>query len=361
MRIAYFIQSFQDFRKLPIGGVEQVLLKLQGYFLDRSHGVHIINCSAPKISLPSPDSLDIIHIWGTWTDFGSKIAKIYKGKIPIFVSPVYNDRTLMFREYIHWLESLGRDEEKKYIENFEKSFRKNILEVCELADYICVLGNSEKSQLIKLGVSQDAVFRFMTNGVDVELIEAVEKSWSIPSSQAIFWPARFETNKNQLRLIQAFKRFQEYAPQAQLWLAGANFDPEYKRYCERYAKEHMVGVHWLGLRPSLEVLYLMKAARVIAIPSISECLPLVALEAVAFGKPLVCTSNSYIAEYIPDWPVLCDPSDVSSIFEALRKAWLLPENRDQATRILTRFSWNQCAEGIRYFYEEALRKWLADA
>lgn len=346
------MQTVQDFSRAPIGGVEQTVQKLRGYLLDRSHIIYVVNAIGQQLSIPPPEDVDIVHIFGTWTDYGIKIAEFYKGKVPVFVSPIYNNRALMLSEYGNWLTTQGRDQDRQFIEGYSNKLQGDVLKVCQTADYIAVLGELERAELLKLGVSEDAEFRVMTNGVDVELIQAVEQSWTIPVSSAILCPARYEYNKNQLRLIQAFAKFKEYAPAAQLWLAGAAFDVDYKRHCEEFSGPD---VHWLGLRPTLELLHLMKAARIVALPSLSECVPLVILEAAALGKPAICTKHSYIEEYLPDYAQLCDPLDVHSIFTALRRAWLLLDNRITAAYVRQNLSWAKCAGSLLSYYAAALR------
>lgn len=362
MRVAFVVDTIDRFNSAPIGGVEVQVQRWQSYLAERGHEASIININGAKGSklvVPSPDELDIVHAVGIWSQAQPAVLRAYSGKVPVVVSPVYNDRSTMLATM---LESLER---RKYqhieeFRSFTKSFTSTVLEACNLANKIVVLGDGERQALMQIGASSDKDhYAIIPNGVDVAAIQAVERSWKIPVSNAVILPARCEINKNQLAAIEAFREFLFAVPQAALWLVGEEFDQEYAEECRAAADG--LPVYWLGLRPTWEALYLLKAARVVILPSISECLPLAVLEAAAFGKPIVCTPNSYVSEYLsheniiimrdvtPDW-----------ILEGMRKAWLLPDSKQFANDVRQRLSWERSGGELLGLYSRMLHEWIGN-
>lgn len=79
-------------------------------------------------------------------------------------------------------------------------------------------------------------------------------------------------------------------------------------------------VQAVGYLPDRELALLLAGARVFAFPSLYEGFGLPPLEAMAAGVPVVAAAAGSLPEVLGDAPIWCDPLDVASIADALRRA-----------------------------------------
>ena len=135
--------------------------------------------------------------------------------------------------------------------------------------------------------------------------------------------ARFTPQKNHPVLLSAFARLRRTHPDARLQLVGSGPDePAIRARAARLGLE----VDFLG--PREDVPALMAAADLLVLPSAFEGLPLVVLEAMAAGLPVVATRIGGVVEALgPDHPWLVPPGDARALATALAAALDDPEGR----------------------------------
>ncbi|HSM50544.1 MAG TPA: glycosyltransferase, partial [Thermoanaerobaculia bacterium] len=127
-------------------------------------------------------------------------------------------------------------------------------------------------------------------------------------------------------LLRAVARLRAEAPGLRLAVAGAG--PEGPRHA-RLASELGLDrrVRWLGART--EIAGLLCAADLVAVPSRSEGLPYVVLEALALGRPVAAAAVGGVPELVRDgeegW--LVPPGDVEALTAALASALAVPDER----------------------------------
>lgn len=99
-------------------------------------------------------------------------------------------------------------------------------------------------------------------------------------------------------------------------------------------------VQLLGFRRDVPAL--MRAADAVVVPSRMEQQPLVVIEAMAAGKPIVATDTGDVAAMLGDRGLLADPGDVGSLAAALRRLFADPDpaatGRKLAARAADRYS-----------------------
>jgi len=176
------------------------------------------------------------------------------------------------------------------------------------------------------------------NGIDSSRMEeaaAREKSAAASllaadgGAPVILAAGRLARQKGIDLLLRAVARLREQVPGLRLAVAGDG--PEAPRL-ERLACELGVErrVRWLGARP--EIAGLLSAADLVAVPSRSEGLPYVVLEALALGRPVVAAAVGGIPELVRDgeegW--LVPPGDAEALAAALAAALSAP--REMARR-----------------------------
>lgn len=131
-------------------------------------------------------------------------------------------------------------------------------------------------------------------------------------------------------LLEAMKILRDRHPEARLLIAG---DGEHRGSLERRTAELELGpaVRFLGRCDAARVRGLLRGARALVVPSIYEGMPLVVLEAMEAGVPVIASEVSGIPEVVEDggtgWLVL--PEDPVDLADALAEALADP---DEAAR-----------------------------
>lgn len=195
------------------------------------------------------------------------------------------------------------------------------------------------------------------NGVDIDELAAAEGLTHVPPHLAqykdcVLCVARIEGRKNQLSLIRAL-RDTPYT----LVLAGRRTANQrsYVRAVEAAARSAPAGrVHLLGEVSAKDKLWLLRLARVHALPSWMETTGLASLEAGFLNCSLVVSPNGDTTEYFGGFAEFCNPADAESIRDATVRAWERPPSRELKRRIGERFTWTEAAQATLVGYRRAL-------
>lgn len=168
---------------------------------------------------------------------------------------------------------------------------------------------------------------------------------------------RFTPQKRHRVLLGALARLRRQGmTPPRLWLAGAG---EGQARVERWAARLGLDVAFLGRRDDVPAL--MAAADVLALPSAFEGLPLVVLEAMALGLPVVATRIGGTTEALgPDHPWLTGPSS-RAFAAALADALARSAKRDeiaaaQAARQAQHFNAARMAADTVHIYRAAMAR-----
>ena len=124
--------------------------------------------------------------------------------------------------------------------------------------------------------------------------------------------------KGQLLLLDAMRALKERGENLHLVLAGdGEMRPELERFIERHGLQDRVSI--TGWISSERVRQELLAARAMVLPSFAEGLPVVIMEAMALGRPVVTTSIAGIPELVrhgtDGW--LVPAGDVHALTQAL--------------------------------------------
>jgi glycosyltransferase involved in cell wall biosynthesis len=163
---------------------------------------------------------------------------------------------------------------------------------------------------------------------------------------AIVYAGRLVQEKRVDLLIEAFALLLPERPSARLFIAGEG--PDNDRLQQQVTRQHVAQVSFLGLLPKSEVHRLLAGADVLVLPSRFEGFPMVALEALAYGVPVVASDVGGIREILNDglerfiWNT-ADPEELKrKILEAagrraqLRDLCIARANHFDTARILPR-------------------------
>jgi glycosyltransferase involved in cell wall biosynthesis len=96
------------------------------------------------------------------------------------------------------------------------------------------------------------------------------------------------------------------------------------------------------------------SAKVHVLPSWFETCGLVSLEAGLAGCNIVSTNRGYAKEYLGNYARYCDPSDISSIKNAVLSAYASPRSNILRSHLLKNFSWAKTAGKTLEVYNKTI-------
>lgn len=145
----------------------------------------------------------------------------------------------------------------------------------------------------------------------------VQKNYGLVNTHYMLYVGDMTFSKGVYELLAAYRIWRAQHPQISLVLVGTN--REGKNFARQI--DQTLGAIYLGHLPHQDILTLMHGAGVVVLPSRSEGLPTVILEAVAMGTKVICPPavpefERHLAEF-----VLPEVS-VSAILETLDKVWV---------------------------------------
>jgi len=209
-----------------------------------------------------------------------------------------------------------------------------------------------------LGVS-DTRRRYIPNGVDVELFRpadsaALRQRLGLPATAAVYMcVGYFLPVKGHQVLVKAFARLMATRPDAVLVLAGDGplLDEVKHQVHEAGLSER---VRFLGAVDHLTTAPWLEASDVLVLPSFNEGTPLVTLEALACGKPVVATAVGGTTEVVSDerYGLLVPAGDEQALARAMdeapRRSWDVATLRARAAE----YSWPRIVDQICDLYAE---------
>jgi len=154
------------------------------------------------------------------------------------------------------------------------------------------------------------------NGIPTERFLNVAPVGPKEQTVVLLHVGRFAPQKNHFLLVRGFAQAFEQYPAMELWLVGdGSLRPEVERQVQEAGLQERV--RFLGLRK--DVPKLLAQADMLLLPSDWEGVPLVVLEAMAAGKPVVATRVGGIPELVEDGltGILVPPQDPQALAAAI--------------------------------------------
>jgi glycosyltransferase involved in cell wall biosynthesis len=193
-------------------------------------------------------------------------------------------------------------------------------------DGMIALTRFDKARLMSMGMDGSKI-DIIPNGVDLdvfrpvgnEITEEFRERYEVPSeAPVILFLGKLVEQKGFLDLLQAMPGVLREVPDAHLLILGEG--QEQSRGLE-LVKGHgyQDSVTFAGRLCCDDLVAAYNTAQVVTLPSLSEGMPLVILEAAASGKPVVASSVSGIPEFVEDGRTgfLVPPSDPSALAGSL--------------------------------------------
>jgi|Deesub1362B_J571_1020462.scaffolds.fasta_scaffold00320_28 N-acetyl-alpha-D-glucosaminyl L-malate synthase BshA len=222
--------------------------------------------------------------------------------------------------------------------------------VLKQADAVVAVSRFLKEEAEKLGVEAEKV-RVIYNGVELPEWEEAEREMSILFVGSLVKQKGIDT------LLKAYRIVKERLPEAKLVIVGDGREREALENMSTRLK--LKDVFFEGSRNRLGGYY--SRSRVLALPSRSEGFGLVALEAMAYGLPVVATRVGGIPEVVThgEAGMLVEKDDASALAEALIKVMadkaLWQKLSQNARKRAAMFSWEKTAQQYANLYAELKR------
>jgi len=205
-------------------------------------------------------------------------------------------------------------------DEFEKAEWLSLDEKLKHAAFVVAVSSYGRSQLMRWSASdQWSKIAIVHCGIDKSYLEAT--TFAPPNNRRFVCVARLGPEKGQLMLIAAAGRLRDAGIRCEIVLAGdGKMRPDIEQAVHRAGMQKDVTITgWAsGERVKAEI----TAARVMVLPSFAENLPVVIMEAMALGRPVISTYVAGIPELlqpgVTGW--LVPAGDEIALAEAMREA-----------------------------------------
>lgn len=244
-------------------------------------------------------------------------------------------------------------------EEFDQPVGLHLREKVERASHVVAISSYGRSQLYRwVGHGEWPKVRVVHCGLETAFSDLGDTA-PIPPSPRIVCVGRLCEQKGQLLLIDAVRRLRDRGEAVELVLAG---DGEMRDEIERLIRTHRLEnqVTITGWIASAQVRQEILNARLMVLASFAEGLPVVIMEAMALGRPVLATSIAGIPELVrhdvDGW--LVPAGDITALVDAISIALQAPCDRLQRMgqagreRVLARHSIDTEAAKLRSMFEE---------
>ncbi|MDI6645229.1 MAG: glycosyltransferase family 4 protein [Methanobacteriaceae archaeon] len=364
-----------------MGGQESYIYNLSKNLIKKGHEVHIMTSNYPKSNyydeiegmiierndlimrpLRNPISsgffnikklsnmFDVIHIHNLYA-FPSILAAYYKNK---FNNP------LIFTD--HGKLVFGVSYKDLLVRMYSKTIAKRIL---EKSDLVTVLSESQKNHLCSISPNSVNKIQVIPNAIDIELFKQLNDNnkKNENSSFTFLYVGQMIKRKGIYWLLKALKIVIKSNKNIKLILVG---DGEHLNYYKKLANDlNLSGyIEFKGRIDDMNNLAsIYKSSDVFVLPSLSEGLPTVLLEAMFFGLPVIATDIPGIKDHFENYASLVPPKDSVKLAEAIIEL-SKKDNLEQAKKLSKEFmnliesnySWKAVAEEYEMIYESVLNR-----
>jgi glycosyltransferase involved in cell wall biosynthesis len=294
------------------------------YNLDTSHSYYW-NVAVEMANLIKKQDISLIH---SHTPFAGSILTCIAGKIAGV--PVINHAHVC--NYIN---------NNFVIRLYQKLMSWCISKTC--CDAIISVSNQVKKEAILEGCDRKKIhvvyngtpLKSLNNIQSVSVQESIRKQLDIPNNvPVVVHVGRLCETKGQHLLIKAASHLRQHGLEIIYLIVGEDLvqNGKYFQYLKELTKEFKVSdlVWFLGQRS--DIFQLLVTADLLVLPSSAEGLPLVILEAMAAGKPVVATNVGGVAEIVEHQKtgLLISVGDVSGLAEAI--LWMV-QNPESARKM----------------------------
>ncbi len=306
--------------------------------------------------LDKKHDFDIIHLQDRWfTDFSIAASYAKTAGKPLVIT-LHNARTVGIAPHYTFIGGL-----------FDIAVGRQVL---AMADKIVSVSKWAISDLGKMGLSPKR-FVYIPNGIDTHELKPAsggdfKKRHGLGNGPMALFVGRLIIQKGLEYLLQSWKHVSKANPRARLVIIGRGIEePKLKKLA---AKLGITGsVYFPGYVSDKDLRAALHASDVFVLSSLWEVLPVAILEAMAAGKPIVCTDVGGNSELVKNGKngFLVPKREPKPFARALIKVLSNPAmakrmGRESRRRAVNEFDWRIVALHTHEFYKKLLRDFKAE-
>lgn len=239
-------------------------------------------------------------------------------------------------------------------------WRNNIKNILEHADKILTVSQKNRKCLLKLSIEESKI-SVIGNGYNSRLFYPLEKGkvrkeLGIDKSKKILLSiGNLEVVKGHKYLIEAVNRLKKTFPDILCYIIG---EGSLHKELEELIKSNNLDekMFLLGHMQHQDLNRWINACDVFVLPSLSEGLPIVMLEAIGSGKPFVGSNVGGIAEVITSsqYGFLVKPLNSEKLAEALYRAFNTEFSGEEIYKYSSKYTIEKLVRKIFKFYDKLL-------
>jgi glycosyltransferase involved in cell wall biosynthesis len=251
-----------------------------------------------------------------------------------FTAPFFVDPRIPLVSVVHDLQYL--DYPEFFDPQQQASRHQHFLDACRLADrLICVSDFVRQTVLDRSGLPAERVQTIYSGLVQPlatdahagEITNRLLDRQGLSSRRFLLYPANPWPHKNHRVLIEAFAQYRRACPSSDLALvctgAPGPAADELVALAETVVPPGSFA--FAGYLPEREFVALLQCSRGLIFPSLYEGFGLPVLEAMACGKPVLCSNVTSLPEVAGDAALLFEPRDAAAITCAIERLETDPE------------------------------------
>ena len=309
----------------------------------RHIGVEVLLYDPWKNQIPE---VDVCHVFSTDGTLIYHVEKAVGMRIPVIISPVFNCFTVPF-----WVTAL-KVKLSRYIPGMYSDL-KRAEKMLVMSSRILALNQAEQRLLLNSFNIMGDKCTVVPNGINTSLMNGdcklFEHKFGVKGF--VLQVASIEPRKNQLNLIKAMSK----TPYPLVLIGKApSSHQDYYDKCQAIAGGN---VFFIGQLDNADPLLAsaFASAKVFALPSYSEVMPLTIYEAAVAGCKVIVSKFVPVAENISRFVKVVNPDDPTEIAEVIMNVMSLPEGNDLQEAATAMPSWSEIAGQIHDIYLRAIQ------
>lgn len=244
---------------------------------------------------------------------------LYDPAVPV-VSIIYD------LQYHYYPQFFGRED----YYGREKTFK----EACRLANQLVCISEYVRGTVLENSDLQseqvNTILIRLSNNLkkpEPAAISAVLQKYGLKENKFLLYPANFWLHKNHLMLFTAFNMYRSRHPESTLRLVCTGAPDQRMASCLE-AVRRMKLDPWIlfpGFLSKEDFTALLSSCKAMIFPSLYEGFGMPVLEAMAFGKPVLCSNVTSLPEVAGEAALYFDPKKPNTILSAIERIFQEPE------------------------------------
>ncbi|RBQ16199.1 glycosyl transferase family 4 [Spongiactinospora rosea] len=324
---------------------------------DAINAGHLMGHMLRPLAEPPPRT-DLVHVTMNGLSMLVAMAAKWRYGTPVVLS----EHGVYLRErYLQYVNEPASHAVRVLLLSF---FRRLAGAAYQAADRIAPHSTYNKRWQVYNGADPERI-HVMYNGVEPDDFPQAETE---PDEPTVVFMGRIDPLKDLHTLLRAFALTREKVPGARLRIFGGvpEGNESYHESCLALIRELGLEGHAVFEGRVAAPMAAYHAGHVVALTSISEGFPYTVVEAMACGRPVVCTNVGGVAEAVGDAGLIVPPRDHAAAADAFARLLLDAPLRERLggnarTRVMERFTLRQSLDDYRGVYEELVRPASAPA